>query len=452
MNAAHKIQTRKQSVLVIGLGLTGYSIVRHLASSDVDITVVDSREFPPFFQQVRDNYPEIRIITGNIPFNRISEFDRVISSPGIGLDNQSTAGDLIVGDIELFAQQVNAPVIGITGSNGKSTVTTIVTEMLKAAGLNVKTGGNIGTPALDLLDGTNPDFYVLELSSFQLELTNSLKLASATVLNISEDHMDRYQGIEQYIAAKKRIFNNAECLVVNRGGEDVVDMLAHGETIDKTKSISFGLDEPVRDSDFGVRITEGVRDLVHGQSVLLNADELALQGDQNVENVLSAMALVVQAGVELTVPMIDAVKSYPGLPHRCEVVTEHVGVKWINDSKGTNVGATVAAIRGFKSNVILIAGGKGKGAKFELLADQIIRSVKHTILFGEDAGKIESSLDAKSSRYLARSLEDAVIHALNMASSGDVVLFSPACASFDMFESYEHRGNAFKKLVMERVH
>jgi UDP-N-acetylmuramoylalanine--D-glutamate ligase len=448
VNAAHNIQQSRESILVIGLGLTGYSVVRHLYSQGTDITVADSRMHPPYLGQVKQEFPDVEIIAGQIPVDRFGEFDEVVTSPGVDIGVNTGSGNIrLIGDIELFTRHADAPVIGITGSNGKSTVTMLVSEILAGGGFNVKTGGNIGTPALNLLDGAKPDFYVLELSSFQMETTYSLALKSATVLNISEDHMDRYDSLDDYVSAKRRIFDHTESIVVNR--DEPRPMAPAASDI---KVVSFGLSEPVSECDFGIRLVAGIRCLVYGGSVLAPEDELVLQGEQNVSNILAAMALVSAAGVELTAPMIDAAVNYGGLPHRCEVVADCNSVKWINDSKGTNVGATVAALKGFKQGVVLIAGGKGKGANFEHLAREILNSVIHTILIGEDAGKIDQSLDPSSKRSIVGSLDEAVLLAMEVAESGSVVLFSPACASFDMFDNYEHRGNVFKQLVMERVH
>ena len=323
----------------------------------------------------------------------------------------------------------------------------LVSEILAGGGFKVKTGGNIGTPALDLLNGDKPDFYVLELSSFQMETTYSLVLKSATVLNISEDHMDRYESLDDYVSAKRRIFDHTESIVVNRDEPRPMAPVASD-----IKVVNFGLSEPVSESEFGIRVSAGTRCLFCGDRFLARESDLVLQGEQNVSNILAAMALVSSAGVKLTTPMIGAAVNYGGLPHRCEVVAECNSVKWINDSKGTNVGATVAALKGFKQDVVLIAGGKGKGANFEELSREILKSVKYTILIGEDAEKIDHALDPSSERSIAGTLDDAVLKAMKIAEPGSVVLFSPACASFDMFDNYEHRGNVFKQLVMERVH
>lgn len=447
---------------MIGLGSTGYSVVKHLVKSGVQITVADSRELPPYLKQVKEEFPHVEIITGRIPYEWFGSFSQVVTSPGIEIEWQNISNhgafnkELLVGDIELFVKQAKAPIIAITGSNGKSTVTMLVAEMLLAAGLKVKTGGNIGTPALDLLDQALadyyvPDYYVLELSSFQLETTYSLQACSATLLNISADHMDRYNSVDDYIDAKKRIFENANNVVVNRNDAQTNPRPSPNSTKD-TAVTSFGLDVPQATNQFGVAESGDARSLVRGQTVLARVEEITLQGEQNIANILAAMALVETAGVALNPRVINAALNYGGLPHRCEIVAEVNGVKWINDSKGTNAGATIAAITGFQQDIILIVGGKGKGADFSPLAKVIKARVKHTILFGEDAEIISQSLDESVPNTRVDLLEQAVVCAKKLAQSGAVVLFSPACASFDMFDNYEHRGNVYKQLVLELVH
>ncbi len=447
---AYSIQPHHARNLVIGLGLTGYSVVKHLMKAGAQVTVADSRELPPYLQQIKDEFPAVEIIAGQIPYARFGSFERIITSPGIGIERQDAGhAGLLIGDIELFVQQASAPIIAITGSNGKSTVTMLVAEMLLAAGLKVKVGGNIGTPALDLLDQTLadyyiPDYYVLELSSFQLETTYSLQACAATVLNISEDHMDRYPALEDYINVKKRIFKNASKLVVNRDDALTSPNLCHAE------SVSFGLDAPQGGNQFG--LAGHSHSLLRGDTVLGEVEQITLQGEQNIANILAAMALVETSGVALQPAVINAALNYGGLPHRCEIVAEVNGVKWINDSKGTNAGATISAIGSFQQELILIAGGKGKGADFSPLARKIKQRVNHTILFGEDAEIIFQSFDSSMSSSRVDLLEQAVVQAKKLARPGSVVLFSPACASFDMFDNYEHRGNVFKQLVLELVH
>ena len=447
MRTCRQVNPHMKSVLVIGLGMTGYSIIRHLRPQNVHLTVADTRDLPPYLSQVRKEFPEIEIIKGGIPVHRVSEFDEIVISPGIEFPACADRAKVkLIGDIELFARQANAPVIGITGSNGKSTVTMLVSEMLRAAGKTILLGGNIGIPALDLLRREVPDFYVLELSSFQLETTSSLEMVTAAVLNISEDHMDRYHSIDDYMRAKMRVFRHAEATVINREDIRLCTVAA-----DLQNATGFGLHAPANDSDFGLVDFGTHCSLLFGQQELIGKDEITLQGDQNIANILAAMALVKTAGVDLTPAVIQAAAKFRGLPHRCEVVTEHQGVKWINDSKGTNVGAAVAAIKGIRQPIILIAGGQGKGTDFTRLARCIDKYVSHTILFGEDAELISRTLSGSSRWVRADSLEDAISIAMSLSKSGEVVLFSPACASFDMFDNYEHRGTAFKQLVYAKV-
>jgi UDP-N-acetylmuramoylalanine--D-glutamate ligase len=448
LNMTNPVQLNNDHVLVVGMGLTGYSVVKHLVKLGVQVTVADSRALPPYLKQITDDGLDVEIITGDIPFSRFPEFSRIVTSPGIDIGSTVCQNSWeLIGDIELFVQQADSPIIAITGSNGKSTVTMLVSEMLLAAGLKIETGGNIGTPVLDLLDRPAPDFYVLELSSFQLETTHSLSARVAVVLNISEDHMDRYCGLADYAEAKRRIFKNAAHIVLNRD-----DLLSNAWIGDYPEGLSFGLDSPSSDSEFGVIEADNEKFLAKGETRLAGITRMTLLGDQNLSNVLAAMALLESAGVGLTQGVIDAALGYGGLPHRCEIVSEVNGVRWINDSKGTNVGATVAAIQGFQQNLILIAGGKGKGANFSPLAEAIQKHVYQTILFGEDAELISNCLDQSTNVFIAKSLEESIKQADSIANPGSVVLFSPACASFDMFDNFEHRGNAFKQLVWERVH
>ena len=447
------------STLVLGLGKTGYSVVEYLSAQGGKVTVADSRDLAPCLGRVRENYPRVEIITGGLPLDSLDQFDRIVVSPGIALPAGAAGEKTLIGDIELFVENATAPIIAITGSNGKSTVTTLVAELLGAAGKRALTGGNIGTPALELLARPVPDFYVLELSSFQLENTHSLRAAAAAVLNISEDHLDRYRHIGQYTDAKARILTGAAACVLNRDDPASASLLAANPD-----AVTFGLDRPAGARHYGVVDTPKGRSLCrgHGQSVtpLGAVAQLALHGEQNIANVLAALALVESAGVPATPTVVDAACRWGGLEHRCELVAEIGGVKWINDSKGTNVGATVAALRGHggigddggdDGDLILIAGGIGKGADFSPLRAPVGERVSHVVLFGRDADAIAAAIAGCAEVSMARDLTHAVsiaaAHAHAHARAGRVVLFSPACASFDMFENYEQRGRAFKRLV-----
>ena len=450
------------STLVLGLGKTGYSVVEYLCARGRcapggKVTVADSRDLAPCLGQVREHYPQVEIITGGLPLDSLDQFDRIVVSPGIALPAGAAGEKTLIGDIELFVENATAPIIAITGSNGKSTVTTLVAELLGAAGKRALTGGNIGTPALELLARSVPDFYVLELSSFQLENTHSLRAAAAAVLNISEDHLDRYRHIGQYTDAKARILTGAAACVLNRDDPASAPLLAANPD-----AVTFGLDRPAAARHYGVVDTPKGRSLCrgHGESMtsLGAVAELALHGEQNIANVLAALALVESAGVPATPTVVDAACRWGGLEHRCELVAEIGGVKWINDSKGTNVGATVAALRGHggigdDGDLILIAGGIGKGADFSPLRAPVEARVSHVVLFGRDADAIAAAIAGCAEVSMARDLTHAVsiaaahAHAHAHARAGRVVLFSPACASFDMFENYEQRGRAFKRLV-----
>lgn len=439
MAAAAKLQKSEQPLLVVGLGLTGWSVVRYLYSRGESVVVTDTRKAPPFLEQMRNQYPDVPFVV-DLPINDYKSYREVVASPGLAM-----RADFAIGDIELFAREARAPVIGITGSNGKSTVTTLVGEMLNSGNCSVLVGGNIGTPALDLLELPIPDFYVLELSSFQLETTTSLSPCAAVVLNVSEDHMDRYLNVNEYAKAKLRIYDNASCKVFNRD-----DKIA-GRSLEITEGISFGLGLGAS-GHYGIVVESDKDYLARGPEKLAPISDLALQGRQNVANVLAAMALIECAGIELNQVMVEAALHFKGLPHRCELVGTWEGVNWINDSKGTNVGATLAAINGVEGPVVLIAGGQGKGADFSALGAAVDRSVKTAVLIGEDATVIEATISGHTEVVVADSLNQAVELAAAHTLPGDTVLFSPACASFDMFESYEHRGNRFRELVTERYH
>jgi UDP-N-acetylmuramoylalanine--D-glutamate ligase len=349
----------------------------------------------------------------------------------------------LIGDIELFYRQARAPIVAITGSNAKSTVTTLVGEMAKAEGVKVAVGGNLGTPALELLDDAT-ELYVLELSSFQLELVNTFSAKVAAFLNISEDHMDRYATLNDYIAAKKVIFNRCETAVFN-----IEDHHTWPASTAGCKRVTFGI-APQLASDFGLVLHQGATFLARRDMPLLNITELQLAGMHNVNNCLAALAIGEAAGLSLTV-MCEVLKHFTGLPHRCQAVKTLNGIRYIDDSKGTNVGATIAAIEGLadkqKKNIVLIAGGEGKGADFSLLHDICAKSVKACVLIGRDARLIASALKNATQIVYALDMPGAVQAATRLASANDIVLLSPACASFDMFRNYEHRGECFVEAV-----
>lgn len=435
--------------VIIGLGKTGLSCARFLHQKNIPFVVTDSRAHPEGLDELLAFAPDVHIQTGQFSKSLIDSATHLVASPGVSLrepvfKDAISKGIPVIGDIELFAQAVTVPVVGITGSNGKSTVTTLVGEMINACGINAVVAGNIGMPALDALK-EDAEMYVLELSSFQLETTHSLVLKVACVLNVSEDHMDRYDAFSDYVAAKQRIYQHAETAVFNRHDLSTVPNK-------KMNSISFGLDQP-NEHHFGIQIHNGQHYLAKGDQRLLKTSELFLQGAHHEQNALASLAIGNAIGLTCE-SMIDVLRTFKGLPHRCQLVREHDGIRWINDSKGTNVGATIAAIETVAANqkkVILIAGGVGKGADFSLLKPSLNAYVKQLILIGESALTIEKQCHGAAPITHAKTLEDAITTAKDNALSGDVVLFSPACASFDMFKNYIHRGEVFEGLVNSLV-
>lgn len=433
--------------LIVGLGKTGLSCVRYLSGQGREIAVADSRLQPPGLDELKAGWPDVPVYLGEFDEDLFAGFNELVVSPGISIAEPAIAGAAargarIRGDIDLFADAADAPIIAITGSNGKTTVTTLVGEMARAAGRNVQVGGNIGTPALDLLD-QGADLYVLELSSFQLETTEELGALAATVLNVSDDHMDRYPDKMAYFQAKQRIYRGCKNAIVN-----LDDALSTPMARDTLRFLCFGFNRvnpetfSTRDDDQGTWITWGLDNL-------LLASELQLMGRHNISNVMAALALGHAAGLAME-PMLEVARSFRGLPHRCEFVRNLNGVDYINDSKGTNVGATVAAIESLvpdSGKVILIAGGDGKGADFQPLAEPVAACCRALVLIGRDAGKISEAVGVSVPQYRATSLQEAVSLARQAAKPGDRVLLSPACASFDMFRDYNDRGEQFRALV-----
>jgi UDP-N-acetylmuramoylalanine--D-glutamate ligase len=440
--------------VIIGLGESGYATLTYLVSRNIPVTVIDSRENPPNLSKLKACYPTIPVYTGGFPKEILSKAKTIILSPGISRHHPELSALIpketdIIGEIEIFARAVKKPVIAITGSNGKSTVTTLVGEMAKAAGIKVGVGGNLGTPALALLAG-DYDLYVLELSSFQLETTVSLTPTIATILNISPDHLDRYASFNDYCAAKFRIYQHSERLLFNR--DDPVTFVPPNQLIaSRVKSLqSFGLDPPTT-GNFGIIEQDNKKWLAKGPERLLEIEKISLFGRHNVANVLAALAL----GDAIDLPratMLSVLQSFKGLAHRCEWVREWRGISWINDSKGTNVGATEAALAGLGNEVpgkwILIAGGVGKNADFTPLRKGVQQYCRAVILIGEAANLLETVLEGAAPCIKVNSMQAAVSRAANLAKPGDGVLLSPACASLDMFQNFEARGDAFKALVL----
>ncbi len=429
--------------LVIGAGVTGCSVAEYLHAQNKNFRIMDSRDVPPNASKLKRLLPKSNICFGEFRQEWIDVCDIVVLSPGVSLQmpefqNVKLRGAEVIGDVELFARNASKPYITITGSNGKSTVTTLVTEILNSQGVKAVAGANIGKPALDLLN-EDVDMYVLELSSFQLETSPSIQPAAAVVLNISPDHLDRHKSFEEYSRIKQSIYNNAKHKVYRR-----VDRLSEGLPEDST-STTFGLDEPA-DGHYGVQKLESGRWLMRGKRKLLPAGELHLVGRSGELNVLAALALT-QEYITDQAAAIDCVREFKGLPHRCELVLEHAGVQWINDSKGTNVGATIAAIDGISRRQILILGGIHKGGSIESLIPVVREKVKQVVAFGRDREVFVKALQDIVCVTEADSLKQAVQIAASSVAKGEAVLFSPACASFDMFSDYQDRGIQFRNCV-----
>ncbi|MBI5041132.1 MAG: UDP-N-acetylmuramoyl-L-alanine--D-glutamate ligase [Gammaproteobacteria bacterium] len=445
-----------KKVLVVGLGKTGLSCARYLSRAGHQVAVTDDRQDPPGFAALRDDLPDVALFLGRFEPDAFANAEQIVVSPGVSLKHPligeaRARGVEIIGDIELFARAAKAPVIAITGSNGKSTVTTLVGEMARVAGVNAKVGGNLGTPALDLLpvDEVEPDLYVLELSSFQLESTFMLAARAAVILNISPDHLDRYSGVDDYAKAKQRIYRNAEIQIIN-----LDDSYAARLADAQRTHIGFGVQPPSAGNDgagnYGVRDVEGRSWLMRGGERLLPVDEIRMPGRHNLSNALAALALGDAAGLPREA-MFETLRTFGGLPHRTQWVAEANGVVWYNDSKGTNIGATLAAVQGMDRPVVLIAGGQGKGADFRLLREGLEGRLRAVVLIGEDAPLIEAALQGMTTLVRADSMEAAVQAAAEQARPGDAVLLSPACASFDMFKGYDHRGDVFMDAVRRVV-
>ncbi|RVU83434.1 UDP-N-acetylmuramoyl-L-alanine--D-glutamate ligase [Leucothrix sargassi] len=431
--------------LVLGLGKTGLSVARFLSAQGVSFAVMDSRATPPNVDELLEEFPETSCYFGSLDAAVMCESKRIIASPGIALatpeiEKARSLGIEVIGDIELFAREADKPVIAVTGSNGKTTVATLLDLMAKQAGVKVGTGGNIGVPALELLNEKETELYVLELSSFQLETTHSLKSKSASILNISEDHLDRYSGrMDLYAGAKAKIYDHCENKIVNREDDWVIKLAKDADVT------TFGSDAPA-EGHYGLIVEDGVTWLAKGEEKLLSIDAMKVAGSHNNINALAALALADAAGLPLE-PCLEVLRNFAGLPHRTQWVAESNGINWFNDSKGTNVGATVAALQGLPNKTVLIAGGIGKGADFTPLADVVHKNARAVVLFGEDAEQIALALKGDTPIVFASDMENAVVQSRELAAIGDNVLLSPACASFDMFKSYEHRGEVFMDTV-----
>jgi UDP-N-acetylmuramoylalanine--D-glutamate ligase len=427
--------------LVVGLGVTGYSVARYLLGHGYRCRIQDTRELPPFLSQLNADFGEIDFRPQPLDVDLIRWADALVVSPGISIRQDAIQqaldlGKLVLGDIELFAGLVDKPVIAITGSNGKSTVTTLVGEMIRRDDRAVAVGGNIGTAALDLLE-QNPDFYVLELSSYQLETTTSLQPRVAALLNICEDHLDRYAGYPEYIQAKLSIYDNASVCVSNLDDE---------VTRHDAKDISFSLN-PDSEAEFRLLEKNGYW-LAHRDECWIDVNDIKLSGRHNWANCLAAMAIAHSVGLSRKA-IVTAMEEFAGIPHRGQWVAEIDGVEWINDSKATNIGAAQASIEGRERPVILIAGGQSKGADMGLMSETIRQKVKLAILLGEDASLLQKAWQDATRIERVRDMQEAVQRAHEVARSGDCVLLAPACASFDMYPKFEARGDDFMQRIKE---
>jgi UDP-N-acetylmuramoylalanine--D-glutamate ligase len=437
MQAAHSV--------IVGLGKTGVSCLRYLAKRGIAVSATDTRPAPPGLTGLGALAESVTLRLGGIDLSLLDGASQVLMSPGVPLDAPiaqaaRARGIEVLGDIELFARAVRAPVIGVTGTNGKSTVTSLVAHMADAAGRRVLAGGNLGVPALDLLEEPTPELYVLELSSFQLETTWSLKLEAAVVLNVSADHLDRYATVAAYASAKARIFSRAATVVLNADDPWVAAMRGDADA----RVVTFSIESAT--ADYCLLHDGGKTQLARRGEPLLDIERMKLTGLHNAANALAALALGDAVGLPMTA-MLAALESFPGLPHRSAWVADVAGVRYIDDSKGTNVGATLAAVAGMQGPLVMIAGGLGKGQDFTPLAAGFRGKVRHTVLIGKDAPVLAAALAGVGTVETAASMQAAVRAASHAAKAGDTVLLSPACASLDMFRDYAERGDVFAAAV-----
>ncbi len=431
--------------LVFGLGLTGMSVARYLKRNGIEAVFVDSRREPPALDELHDLLPDVEVVLGDSAAVGLKNINRVIASPGVAdseplLAAARECGIDIVSDIELFAQEARAAIVAVTGSNGKSTVTTLLALMCDAAGKTALAGANLGEPALDLLEQDEPDFYVLELSSFQLQRTNSLPAKVAVLLNITADHLDWHESEKNYRKAKYRIFKNADAAVIGRADPDIAKHVGNG-----TRIVSFGLDAP-EDGHYGLLQEDGTAFLARGDQLLLATTELALVGRHNQLNALAALAAGELMGLDLSA-MLQVLTEFPGLPHRMQLVARKKGIDFINDSKATNISAAVASIESIDGIIVLIAGGEAKGGDFNDLSKALSERLRAAVLIGSDADQIADALGNEAPVHIASDIDEAVVQAATYAESGDTVLLAPACASFDQFPNYKARGDAFGAAV-----
>ncbi|MCH9644328.1 MAG: UDP-N-acetylmuramoyl-L-alanine--D-glutamate ligase [Gammaproteobacteria bacterium] len=441
----------KKNVVVIGLGKTGYSCVEYLLQQGCEVCVMDNQQQPPLLNELQQHYPDVDIQLGEFSLERLQQADEIVMSPGVSVHQPIfqqilQQGKSIIGDVELFLREAKAPIIAITGSNGKTTVTTLVGEMLQQAGKNAIVCGNIGAPVLEQLQQPTPDFYVLELSSFQLELIHSLTAKVAVLLNICQDHMDRYKTLADYLKAKQRIYKNCESAVINADEPQCWRGLALPH-----KVYSFGL-ETKNNNAFYLEKKQDQFFLAFQGKQLLNTNDMLLQGLHHWQNALVALAIGFAVNISIQ-PMLETLRTFEGLPHRCQQVSNYKGVRWINDSKGTNVGACIAAINSYagvgSGRLLLIAGGDAKQADLSALRDCVADKVTRVFLLGKDADVFEQTFKGIGELVRVDGLNEAVSQAAEFSQAGDVVLLSPACASWDMFDNYQQRGDKFVEAIGE---
>jgi len=439
----------KGKSVIIGLGKTGLSVAKYLASKNVDFKILDTRIEPPKYDELRSLFPDIEIEAGELNRKTVLEAKELIVSPGVAIKTPiiteaKNRGIPVRGDIDIFSKSVRSPIVAVTGSNGKSTVVAILAKILEKAGKNYGLGGNLDgenfKPALDLLREEKKEIYVLELSSFQLETTEKLGAEVAVILNLTADHMDRYGSLEEYHQAKLRIFNGCKQLVINRD-----DIYSYPTSKMDAPTWNFGFGRPAING-LGLLEEEDDQYLAFQFEKIISINELKVFGQHNISNVLAAIGLAIAINIDMEV-VRSAIKEFSGLPHRCQWVGDISGISFYNDSKGTNVGATMAAVEGLgqriNGHIVLIAGGIAKGADFRSLVPVFNKWGKEVILIGQDAVEVAENFDQTTSPYFAKDMQDAVSTALRYASPGDAVLLSPACASFDMFNDFQHRGEVF---------
>lgn len=432
-------QTTATRNLVVGLGATGLSVARYLQRSDIKATFFDSRDEPPGREELDEICPDAEVLLGDRKLPK--GIERIIASPGVAdshpiLVKAHKKKIDVVSDIELFAREATAPFVAVTGSNGKSTVTTLLYHMCRSAGRDALAGGNLGEPALDLLSQDKPDIYVLELSSFQLHRTQELPAQVAVLLNVSPDHLDWHADEDEYRQSKYRVYREAKAAVLNRADEEAVKYTEHCD-----KVTSFGLDAP-EEGQYGLRIDDGQTYLARGETLLLATRDLAMYGVHNQLNALAALAAGELLGLDMAA-MLQVLVEFPGLPHRMQFVARIAAVDYINDSKATNVAAAVASIESVDTMLVLIAGGDGKGGDFSDLGGAVEDKLRAAVLIGKDAEKIAHSLDTVMPVSFADTMGDAVSMAAKCAESDDTVLLAPACASLDQYSNYMERGDSF---------